>query len=92
MKANTDPEGRRTVFRDEGEQQSERSDAGGMIVPEVFAMVKRGCRERRELWCPERSGGALSGDLGCRGKGRQPLYPLLIHGLEILLLFFLFLF
>jgi hypothetical protein len=38
-KVNTIPEGRRTGFRSEGEQQSERSDAGEMIVQEVFGIV-----------------------------------------------------
>jgi hypothetical protein len=32
VKANMIPEGRRTPFRSEGEQQSERSDAGMVIV------------------------------------------------------------
>jgi RNA polymerase sigma factor (sigma-70 family) len=35
------PKGRRTAFRAEGEQFSERSDAGNSIVQEVFAFVKR---------------------------------------------------
>ena len=34
------PEGTRTAFRAEGEQFSERSDAGISIVQEVFAFVK----------------------------------------------------
>jgi len=58
-------------------------------VQEVFALVKRRSWERG---FPERSGGALGGDLGCRGKGRQPLYPLLLSVVETWLLFFLFLF
>ncbi len=32
VKANMIPEGRRTTFRREGEQRSERSDAGKQIV------------------------------------------------------------
>ncbi len=32
VKVNVIPEGRRTAFRSEGEQQSERSDAGTVIV------------------------------------------------------------
>jgi hypothetical protein len=32
VKANAIPEGSRTAFRSEGEQQSERSDAGMVIV------------------------------------------------------------
>ena len=32
VQANMIPEGRRTAFRSEGEQQSERSDAGTVIV------------------------------------------------------------
>ncbi|MBK5292465.1 MAG: hypothetical protein JJE04_12420, partial [Acidobacteriia bacterium] len=35
------PEGTRTAFRAEGEQFSERSDAGTSIVPEVFGFVKK---------------------------------------------------
>ena len=61
------PEGSRTAFRSEGEQQSECSDAGMVIVEEVFGIVKGDC--------PERSGGRFGGDLGCRGKGQQPLCP-----------------
>jgi hypothetical protein len=67
VKANMIPEGRRTAFRSEGEQQSERSDADMVIVEEVFGIVKGDC--------PERSGGRFGGDLGCRGKGQQPLCP-----------------
>jgi hypothetical protein len=50
--------GRRTVFRNEDEQQSERSDAGRMIVEEVFVLVRRKGTERNG---PERSGGARAG-------------------------------
>jgi hypothetical protein len=39
VKLNRIPEGSRTAFRSEGEQQSERSDAGVMIVPDVFGFV-----------------------------------------------------
>jgi hypothetical protein len=35
------PKGTRTAFRAEGEQYSERSDAGISIVREVFVFVKR---------------------------------------------------
>ncbi len=35
------PTGTRTAFRAEGEQFSERSDAGTSIVPEVFGFVKK---------------------------------------------------
>ena len=35
------PEGTRTAFRAEGEQSSERSDAGSSIVEEVFGFVKK---------------------------------------------------
>jgi len=34
------PEGTRTAIRAEGEQISERSDAGNLIVQEVFGFVK----------------------------------------------------
>jgi len=54
-------------------------------VQEVFALVKRGSGERG---FPERSGGALGGNLGCRGKGRQPLYPLLLSVVETCFYFF----
>jgi hypothetical protein len=39
VKLNRIPEGSRTAFRSEGEQQSERSDASVMIVPDVFGFV-----------------------------------------------------
>jgi hypothetical protein len=39
-KANSIPEGIRTGFRAGPEQQSERSDAGFLIVQEVFGLVK----------------------------------------------------
>ena len=40
VKVNVDSvEGSRTAFRSQGEQQSERSDAGVKIVPEVFGFV-----------------------------------------------------
>src|SRR4029453_12460931 len=39
-KANSVPEGSRTGFRAGPEQQSERSDAGFLIVQEVFGLVK----------------------------------------------------
>ena len=45
------PKGTRTAFRAEGEQYSERSDAGTSIVQEVFGFVKENH--------PERSGGTL---------------------------------
>jgi hypothetical protein len=38
------PKGTRTAFRAEGEQCSERSDAGTSIVQEVFAFVKENIR------------------------------------------------
>ncbi len=40
------PKGTRTAFRAEGEQCSERSDAGTSIVQEVFAFVKENYPER----------------------------------------------
>jgi hypothetical protein len=40
MKVNADSEGNANAFRAEGEQLSERSDAGSLIVEEVFAIVK----------------------------------------------------
>jgi len=39
VKLNRIPEGSRTALRSEREQQSERSDAGVMIVPDVFGFV-----------------------------------------------------
>ena len=57
------PKGTRTAFRAEGEQFSERSDAGISIVQEVFGFVKRNY--------PERSGGGRpQAGKGVRGKGR----------------------
>jgi hypothetical protein len=59
------PEGTRTAFPAEGEQLSERSDAGISIVQEVFAFVKENY--------PERSGGRVPlAEKGARGKGRSP--------------------
>jgi len=58
----------RTAFRAEGEQFSERSDAGTSIVQEVFGFVKKNR--------PERSAGRLPvAEKGARGKGRQPFAP-----------------
>jgi hypothetical protein len=62
VKVNIVSGGSRTAFRSEGEQQSERSDAGMVILESVFGIVKRNC--------PERSGGRFGGDWGCREKGR----------------------
>jgi hypothetical protein len=39
-KSNTIPEGSRTAFRDDSEHHSERSDAGFLIVWEVFGLAK----------------------------------------------------
>src|SRR5258706_6578883 len=59
------PKGTRTAFRAEGEQFSERSDAGFSIVPQVFAFVKKNH--------PKRSGGrAPLAEKGVWGKGRSP--------------------
>ena len=73
-KANSIPEGSRTGFRAGPEQQSERSDAGFLIVQEVFGLVK-------ETDVPgggrERSGGRRFGARkGVRGKGQQSRSPL----------------
>jgi hypothetical protein len=65
VKVNAIPEGRRTAFRSQDEQQSERSDAGEMIVQEVFVIVKT---DR-----PKRSGGRAWRGFGVQGKGAAPL-------------------
>src|SRR5438132_254521 len=59
------PRGTRTAFRAEGEQRSERSDAGTSIVQEVFGFVKKNPSgaQRRKRPVAEK---------GVRGKGRQP--------------------
>ena len=59
------PTGTRTAFRAEGEQFSERSDAGISIVQEVFGFVKKNLSgaQRRKRQAAEK---------GVRGKGRQP--------------------
>src|SRR5882757_7215855 len=62
------PKGTRTAFRAEGEQFSERSDAGISIVQEVFVFVKE------NLSGAQRRKSAASGERGT-GKGRQPLSP-----------------
>jgi len=62
------PEGTRTAFRAEGEQFSERSDAGTSIVQEVFGFVKKnlsGAQRRK------RGGREIRG----AGKGRHVLSP-----------------
>jgi len=58
------PKGTRTAFRAEGEQISERSDAGNSIVQEVFVFVKRNLSgaQRRQ---------AAAGEERGAGKGRQ---------------------
>lgn len=62
------PKETRTAFRAEGEPFSERSDAGNLIVQEVFGFVKREY--------PERSGGRMpQAGKGARGKGRQLFSP-----------------
>ena len=73
-KANSIPEGSRTGFRAGPEQQSERSDAGFLIVQEVFGLVKE---TGRSGGGPERSGGRrLGARKGVRGKGQQSRSPL----------------
>ena len=62
------------MFRDEGEQQSERSDAGAMIVPEVFAMVKGGCREDEVRSAAEEP---WAGIWGAGEGGGSPFIPCL---------------
>src|SRR5260370_30254585 len=65
------PKGTRTAFRAEGEQCSERSDAGISIVQEVFGFVK----ENR----PERSVGTLrKRRKGCGERGGSP-FPRSAH-------------
>src|ERR1700734_3615653 len=62
------PERTRTAFRAEGEQLSERSDAGTSIVQEVFGFFKgnlSGAQRRKSACCGERGA----------GKGAQPLSP-----------------
>ena len=62
------PEGTRTAFRAEGEQFSERSDAGTSIVQEVFGFVKK------DLSGAQRRKRAASEERGA-GKGRHGLSP-----------------
>ena len=62
------PKGTQTAFRAEGEQSSERSDAGNSIVEQVFVFVKR------NLSGAQRRKSAGSGERGA-GKGAQPLSP-----------------
>src|SRR5579872_1355513 len=72
VKVNMIPEGSRTVFRNEGEQQSERSDAGVVIVKESVrnGQARTSGAKRRSSW---------SRDWGCRGKGQPPLCPCSIN-------------
>jgi hypothetical protein len=60
-KTNAIPKGTRTAFRADGEQFSERSDAGISIVEQVFVFVKRSLSEA------QRRESATSGE---RGTGR----------------------
>jgi hypothetical protein len=71
VKVNADSGASRTAFQSEGEQPSERSDAGVMIVQEVFGFVKRG--GPGEMVRSEAQ--EVRRGLGCRGKGPQPLCP-----------------
>jgi hypothetical protein len=77
------PEGTRTAFRAEGEQSSERSDAGTLIVQQVFGFVKEnlsGCQGKVEMspfpakWeCPLSTGlaqGACSSRVVRQGSRR----------------------
>ena len=66
------PGGTRTAFRAEGEQFSERSDAGSSIVQEVFAFVKE------NLSGAQRRNSAASGERGA-GKGAAALVPASAH-------------
>jgi hypothetical protein len=68
VKVNAIPEGSRTAFRSQDEQQSERSDAGDMIVQEVFVIVKGDPSEakRRE---------DFAGIWGAGERGSAPLAP-----------------
>ena len=62
------PKGTRTAFRAEGEQSSERSDAGTSIVKQVFGFVKKNLSgaQRRQAGTGEEEGA---------GKGAQSLSP-----------------
>src|SRR5260370_38739285 len=69
-KPNSIPEGSRTGFRADPEQPSERSDAGLLIVQEVFGLVKEA-----EVRSEAEEGGNRQGK-GGRGKGQRALSPL----------------
>jgi hypothetical protein len=62
------PKGTRTAFRAEAEQSSERSDAGTLIVEQVFGFVKENLSgaERRQAGTSEERG---------MGKRAQFLFP-----------------
>ena len=62
------PKGTRTAFRAEGEQSSERSDAGTSIVKQVFGFVKK------DLSGAQRKQASTSEEKGA-GKGAQSLSP-----------------
>jgi hypothetical protein len=62
------PEGKRSPFRKQTDQASERSDAGTSILPRLIGIVKwnlSGAKRRKH-------GAAAK---GVRGKGRQPFAP-----------------
>ena len=72
------PKGTRTAFRAEGEQSSERSDAGTSIVEQVFGFVKRnlsgvsGAQRRQAGTSEERGVGKGAQSLSPPQRGRHP--------------------
>ncbi len=87
MKSIRVPEGRRSVFLRDSDQESERSDAGELIVSEVIGIIKlkaRGFRSVATLrgrvlhmkQLPVATDDALSGDWGAgEGAAFEPLAP-----------------
>jgi len=70
-KANSIPEGSRTGFRAGPEQQSERSDAGFLIVQEVFGLVKE--RDVPEEVRSEAEAGDSELGKGCGERDSSPV-------------------
>jgi hypothetical protein len=62
------PEGKRSPFRRQTDQASERSDAGTSMLPRLIGIVKRNLSERSE-------GRMVVARMGVWGKGQPSLAP-----------------
>jgi hypothetical protein len=72
------PEGRRSPFREETDQASERSDAGTSILPRLIGIVKRnlsGAKRRKSAASGERGAGKGAAALFLASAHRERGYP-----------------